>query len=55
MRDEGERYGQRLKEAGVDATVSRYTGANHRFVANFSWLPEFQRAFDETAEFLRQP
>jgi acetyl esterase len=53
LRDEGERYGQRLREAGVDATVSRYAGANHGFVANFSWIPEFQRAFDETADFLR--
>ena len=52
LRDEGELYGQRLTEAGVDATVSRYAGANHGFVANFSWLPEFYRAFGETAAFL---
>lgn len=54
LRDEGERYGQRLREAGVDATVSRYAGANHGFVANFSWIPEFHRAFQETAEFLNR-
>lgn len=54
LRDEGERYGQRLREAGVEATVSRYAGANHGFVANFSWIPEFDRAFDETADFLRR-
>lgn len=52
LRDEGELYGRRLTEAGVDATVSRYTGANHGFVANFSWIPEFHRAFEETGEFL---
>ena len=52
LRDEGELYGQRLKEAGVDATVSRYEGANHGFVQNFSWIPEFYRVFEETAEFL---
>ncbi|GGG50665.1 lipase [Kocuria dechangensis] len=52
LRDEGELYGQRLAEAGVDATVSRYSGANHGFVANFSWIPEFHRVFRETAEFL---
>ena len=52
LRDEGELYGRRLTEAGVDATVSRYAGANHGFVQNFSWIPEFYRAFQETGEFL---
>jgi acetyl esterase len=52
LRDEGELYGQRLSEAGVVATVSRYAGANHGFVQNFSWIPEFYRAFEETGEFL---
>ncbi|GAA3880361.1 alpha/beta hydrolase [Leifsonia kafniensis] len=54
LRDEGELYGQRLRDAGVDATVSRYAGANHGFVQNFSWIPEYFRAFAETAEFLNQ-
>jgi acetyl esterase len=54
LRDEGELYGRRLKEAGVDATVSRYAGANHGFVQNFSWIPEFYRAFEETADFLNR-
>ena len=52
LRDEGELYGQRLAEAGVAATVSRYEGSNHGFVQNFSWIPEFYRAFEETGEFL---
>jgi acetyl esterase len=52
LRDEGELYGRRLREAGVDATVSRYAGAGHGFVQHFSWLPEYHRAFQETAEFL---
>ena len=52
LRDEGELYGQRLTEAGVNTTVSRYAGANHGFVQNFSWIPEFYRAFEETGEFL---
>ncbi|MGY3567223.1 alpha/beta hydrolase [Sinomonas sp. RB5] len=52
LRDEGELYGQRLRDAGVDATVTRYAGANHGFVANFGWLPEYAAAFRETAEFL---
>ena len=52
LRDEGELYGRRLAEAGVNTTVSRYAGANHGFVQNFSWIPEFYRAFQETGEFL---
>jgi acetyl esterase len=52
LRDEGELYGRRLAEAGVDATVSRCAGANHGFVQHFSWIPEFHRVFRETAEFL---
>ena len=52
LRDEGELYGRRLSEAGVDATVSRYAGAGHGFVQHFSWIPEYHRAFEETAAFL---
>lgn len=52
LRDEGELYGRRLEEAGVPATVSRYAGANHGFVQNFSWIPEYYRAFEEAAGFL---
>ncbi|GGH98191.1 alpha/beta hydrolase [Arthrobacter liuii] len=52
LRDEGELYGRRLYEAGVAVTISRYDGANHGFVQNFSWIPEFYRAFEETADFL---
>jgi acetyl esterase len=54
LRDEGELYGRRLQEAGVDATVSRYSGANHGFVANFSWIPDYYEAFVETGRFLRR-
>ncbi|EHK88056.1 alpha/beta hydrolase [Saccharomonospora azurea] len=54
LRDEGELYGRRLREAGVDVTVSRYAGVNHGFVANFTRVPECYRAFQETAEFVRR-
>ncbi|QYC44167.1 Carboxylesterase NlhH [Nonomuraea coxensis DSM 45129] len=53
MRDEGELYGRRLEEAGVAARVSRYPGAGHGFVQHFSWIPDYHRAFEETAAFLR--
>ncbi|MCW5251331.1 MULTISPECIES: alpha/beta hydrolase [unclassified Streptomyces] len=52
MRDEGELYGRRLREAGVAATVSRYAGAGHGFVQHFSWIPEYHRVFAETRDFL---
>ncbi|MFJ2031796.1 alpha/beta hydrolase [Streptosporangium sp. NPDC087985] len=52
LRDEGELYGQKLKDAGVDATVSRYAGAGHGFVQHFSWIPEYHRAYAETRDFL---
>jgi acetyl esterase len=54
MRDEGELYGRRLQEAGVSATVSRYAGAGHGFVQHFAWIPEYARAFQETAMFLNE-
>ncbi|WP_111495268.1 alpha/beta hydrolase [Marinobacter bohaiensis] len=53
LRDEGEVYGQKLADAGVPVTVHRYDSAGHGFVQHFSWLPEFQGVFAETAEFLR--
>lgn len=52
LRDEGELYGQWLREAGVDVTVSRYAGAGHGFVQHFSWIPEYHRVYEETAAFL---
>lgn len=53
LRDEGELYAQRLKDAGVATTVSRYAGAGHGFIQHFSWLPEYHRAFEEAAGFLK--
>ncbi|MGW0189389.1 alpha/beta hydrolase [Streptomyces sp. NPDC003362] len=52
MRDEGELYGRRLREAGVAATVSRYEGAGHGFVQHFSWIPDYHQVFTETRDFL---
>ena len=53
LRDEGELYGQRLREAGVETTVSRYAGAGHGFVQHQGSVPEFHRVYDEIATFLR--
>jgi acetyl esterase len=32
LRDEGEAYGRKLTEAGVETVVTRYEGATHDFV-----------------------
>ena len=53
LRDEAELYGQRLREAGVATTVTRYAGAGHGFVQHFWWLPEYHGAFTETKDFLK--
>ncbi|GAA5028839.1 alpha/beta hydrolase [Microbacterium fluvii] len=52
LRDEGEAYAQRLADAGVPATVHRYAGANHGFVVNFGWIPEFAAVFAEVGDFV---
>jgi acetyl esterase len=53
LRDEGELYGRNLAQAGVSVSIRRYESAAHGFVQYFSWLPEFQGVFAETAEFIR--
>lgn len=53
LRDEGELYGRKLAQAGVPTTIRRYESAGHGFVQHFSWLPEFQGVFAETADFLK--
>jgi acetyl esterase len=39
LRDEGEAYAERLREAGVDAVTSRYDGMIHGYVALPALLP----------------
>ena len=53
MRDGGELYGQRLLEAGVPATVSRYDGMIHGFMHLGSMVPQANQALDEVIHALR--
>ncbi|CAN7488440.1 alpha/beta hydrolase [Trinickia sp. LjRoot230] len=51
LRDEGEQYGERLREAGVDATVKRYDGMIHDFVR---WpFDDSKRALNDATSVLR--
>ncbi|SCG45057.1 alpha/beta hydrolase [Micromonospora halophytica] len=54
LREEGERYAQRLREAGVPARTSRYDGMIHGFFAMPGVFDAGRRAQDEAAAFLRE-
>ena len=53
LRDEGERYGQRLKEAGVSTTISRYDGMIHGFFSMEAVLTKSQAAVAESVRALQ--
>jgi acetyl esterase/lipase len=53
LRDEGEKYGQRLKEAGVPVTIHRYNGVIHGFVSMAPVLDQGKLAIEECARALR--
>ena len=51
LRDEGEAYGERLRQAGVDAVVTRYDGMIHEFMR---WpFDASRRAFQEAGAAVR--
>ena len=49
LRDEGEAYAARLREAGVATTLTRYDGQIHGFVSLFEVFDAGKRAIDEIA------
>jgi acetyl esterase len=53
LRDEGEAYAERLRQAGVDAVTSRYDGQIHGFYGLDSLLEGSRKATAETVAALR--
>lgn len=54
LRDEGEAYARRLKDAGVNTLLHCYDGMPHNFFAMSGILPQGRAAIDEVAAFLRR-
>ena len=53
LRDEGEAYAERMREAGVDARAKRYDGQIHGFFGMTGILDAAREAVDEAAAALR--
>jgi acetyl esterase len=54
LRDEGEAYGERLRGAGVETTVTRYDGVIHGFFSLRDVVPDGGAAINEAATALRK-
>lgn len=54
LRDEGEAYGERLKEEGVDAEVIRYDGFIHGFFGETDVIPDTRRAMNQACYMLNR-
>ena len=53
LRDEGEAYGRRLKESGVQAEIRRYDGMIHGFLFMDAALPQGRQGLKDCAAALR--
>lgn len=53
LRDEGEQYGQKLKDAGVPVTISRYDGMIHGFISMAPIMERGKQGLAECAQALR--
>jgi len=53
LRDEGERYAEQMKEAGVRVTLTRYKGVTHGFVSFADALDQGKAGIKEAGDVLR--
>jgi acetyl esterase len=53
LRDEGEAYGEKLREAGVPVTISRYAGMVHEFFGLAGLVDKARDAVEEAARELK--
>ena len=54
LRDEGEAYGERLRQAGIPVQVTRYDGFIHGFFSHSQLLPSTQVAMQEACTALKE-
>lgn len=54
LRDEGERYGQRLAQAGVPTKVTRYDGMHHGFFQMYGIVDKAKKALEEATAWLKE-
>lgn len=54
LRDEGELYAERLREAGVPVTLTRYPGMIHPFFSMPGAIADARKAFDQIADAIRR-
>ena len=54
LRDEGERYAERLQHAGVPTQQSRYAGMIHGFLLLSELFDEGRQAMEEAIQWLRE-
>ncbi len=54
LRDEGEAYARRLKEAGVAVELRRYEGVTHGFLRHYNFLDVARMAVADSAASLNR-
>jgi acetyl esterase len=54
LRDEGEAYGEKLKQAGINVVIIRYKGVSHGFVTMDRFSSEGDNALNQISLYLQK-